>query len=80
MPDGSGSGDGLQGQILLALKDDVSAIKTDVAVIKRDVATVTDHEQRIRALEKARWPLPTVASLAAVAAAVAAWLTYAHHH
>jgi hypothetical protein len=29
---------------------------------------VKDHEQRIRTLERARWPLPTLSALIAVAA------------
>ncbi|MFD3483769.1 hypothetical protein [Streptomyces sp. NPDC058665] len=32
--------------------------------IRDDVA---DHEERLRTLERARWPLPTVAALAGVA-------------
>ncbi|WP_432111359.1 hypothetical protein [Streptomyces sp. YPW6] len=30
-------------------------------------ADLGDHEQRIRTLEKGRWPLPTIAALAGVA-------------
>lgn len=33
-------------------------------------ADVTDHESRLRALEKARWPLPSLAVLLSVAAIV----------
>ncbi|MEV6422289.1 hypothetical protein [Streptomyces sp. NPDC051662] len=37
--------------------------------IRGDVA---DHESRLRVLERARWPLPTITALAAVAAVVIA--------
>lgn len=30
-------------------------------------ADLSDHEQRLRTLERARWPLPTIAALAGVA-------------
>jgi hypothetical protein len=33
---------------------------------------ITDHETRIRTLERARWPLPTVTALLALAAVVIA--------
>lgn len=33
-------------------------------------AVTTDHEVRIRVLEKARWPLPSIAALAGLAGAV----------
>ncbi|MEV8395124.1 MULTISPECIES: hypothetical protein [unclassified Streptomyces] len=36
----------------------------ETADIRGDVA---DHESRLRTLERARWPLPTVAALAGVA-------------
>ncbi|MFI0906755.1 hypothetical protein ACH4TE_25015 [Streptomyces sioyaensis] len=36
--------------------------------------TLADHEQRLTALERARWPLPSIAALVAVAAlALSAW-------
>lgn len=35
---------------------------------QKDIRTdVADHETRLRTLERARWPLPTVAALAGVA-------------
>lgn len=34
----------------------------------------TDHETRLRALERARWPLPALAILISIASAVIAWL------
>ncbi|MFE9886129.1 hypothetical protein [Streptomyces scopuliridis] len=38
--------------------------------IRGDIA---DHEARLRTLERARWPLPTITALAAVAAVVIAF-------
>lgn len=35
---------------------------------------LTDHEARIRALERARWPLPSIAVLVAIASLVVAAL------
>lgn len=40
---------------------------------KKDLA---DHEVRLRALEKGRWPLPTVSVLAAVGATVLALMAF----
>jgi hypothetical protein len=48
--------------------------KVDTVGAKVDgvVAEVTDHETRIRALERNRWPLPSIAALAAVASLIVA--------
>ncbi|MGX1883983.1 hypothetical protein [Streptomyces sp. NPDC055287] len=54
-----------EGQASLAAKLDVT----------RDISErVQDHENRLRALESRRWPLPVVVALCAVLAAVAAFL------
>lgn len=45
--------------------------KLDAALSRGD-----DHETRIRALEKARWPIPSIAALVAVASLVVAILSY----
>lgn len=34
------------------------------------VADVADHETRLRALERSRWPLPSIAALIAVASLI----------
>lgn len=34
----------------------------------------SDHETRLRALERARWPLPALAILISIASAVVTWL------
>lgn len=42
--------------------------RVDVAISQQADAAkdLTDHEQRIRALERARWPLPSIGVLIAV--------------
>ncbi|WP_433478135.1 hypothetical protein ACQPZP_14540 [Spirillospora sp. CA-142024] len=48
--------------------------KLDVLIAQHDRVTA-DHEQRLRALERARWPLPSLAILVAAASAAASFLT-----
>lgn len=50
--------------------------KIDVLITKMDGASAqgADHEARIRALEKNRWPMQAVAVLASIAAVVVAIL------
>lgn len=45
----------------------LDAILNDNQEIKNDLA---DHETRLRSLERARWPMPTIGILAGVAGAV----------
>ncbi|MBK3563236.1 hypothetical protein JHN47_05570 [Streptomyces sp. MBT62] len=41
--------------------------------------TLDDHEKRLDAIERSRWPLPTVAALTAVGAlAVTVWQSLGH--
>jgi hypothetical protein len=63
---------GLLGQIL-AKQGEMSV---QLAVISKTLEQIPDHETRLRALERGRWPLPSVAVLVS---AVALWLAYAHH-
>lgn len=42
------------------LRDDTKDIRTDIA----------DHENRLRILERARWPLPTLGVLAGIGGAI----------
>ncbi|MEV6425775.1 hypothetical protein [Streptomyces sp. NPDC051662] len=63
-----------QGASVLGRGVDCIELKLDEVLqetsdIRGDVA---DHETRLRALERARWPLPTITALAAVAAVVIA--------
>lgn len=75
MPGEDGS---VSAQLLLKISGDVSGLVTDVAVIKEQTRAISDHETRIRALERFRWGLPASA-LAAIGSGVAAWLAYVHH-
>ena len=67
--------DGTSAQILIKLGE----MGAQLAVINEQLKPIADHEQRLRDLEKARWPLPTVAAVAAVGASVAAWVAAVHH-
>lgn len=52
--------------------DSVQQLHVRMAVVCEKLDRVgPDHEQRIRHLEARRWPLPVIASLAAVAAVAA---------
>lgn len=90
VPDGQ-PGEGTQAQILLKLGE----ISTQVAVITEKLAALPDHEQRIRANERAIASLRVEsktsrdtasrlwaggAVLAAVGSGVAAWVSVALHH
>lgn len=90
VPDGQ-PGEGTQAQILLKLGE----ISTQVAVITQKLEAIPDHEQRIRANERAISTLRVEsktqrdtasrlwaggATAAAVASGVAAWVSVIHHH
>nr|WTB30875.1 hypothetical protein OG781_16525 [Streptomyces sp. NBC_00830] len=51
-----------------SLHDAVSRVETKLDGLRDNYAEVTkdvaDHETRLRALERARWPLPTIGVLA----------------
>jgi len=75
----SGESDAVPAQILIKLGE----MGAQLAVIHEQLKTAAfvdgDHETRLRALERARWPLPTIAVIAAVGSTVAAVLAYVHH-
>ena len=75
MPPGE-DGSAVPAQILIKLGE----MGAQLAVISEQLKTAADvgrdHEQRLRTLERARWPLPTIAVLAAIIAAVVAALAY----
>ncbi len=60
-------------QELRALADGVTRVEAKLDAIGQGLSDlskdVADHETRIRALERARWPLPTIGVLAGVAGA-----------
>lgn len=70
----SSDGEATAAQILVKLGE----MGAQLAVIGEQLKDIPDHEQRLRALERARWPWPTVAAVAAVGAAVAAWASFLH--
>jgi hypothetical protein len=53
-------------------------VKVDRVDAKVDgiVAEVADHETRIRALERTRWPLPSLAALVALASLILTLITF----
>ena len=60
-------------QELRSLSDGLTRVETKLDGIGQGLndlgKDVADHETRIRTLEKARWPLPTIGVLAGVAGA-----------
>jgi hypothetical protein len=67
--------DGVPAQILIKLGE----MGAQLAVIAEQLKDIPDHEARLRVLERARWPLPTVALVASVGAGIAAWVAALHH-
>lgn len=53
--------------------------KIDAMPVADHARTLDDHEARIRTLERARWPLPSLAAVTGVGAlAVAVWQASGH--
>jgi hypothetical protein len=65
-----------------SLHDGVTRLEAKLDAIRQDAqaarADLTDHETRIRRLEAARWPLPTIGALAGVGGAIAACVALFH--
>lgn len=65
---------------LKEIYDLLVALNTNVQIIAGDIkdlsAKADDHESRLRALERNRWPLPSLAALVSIAALVLALLGY----
>jgi hypothetical protein len=63
-------------QEVRSLHDAVSRVEAKLDQIRDDgravASSLQDHELRIRSLERARWPLPTIGALAGVLGAVTA--------
>ncbi|MFE0132382.1 hypothetical protein ACFWY6_12540 [Streptomyces sp. NPDC059037] len=57
-------------QEMRSLHDAVTRVDSKLDGLAGQAANIQDHETRIRALERGRWPLPTIATLAGVAGAV----------
>ncbi|MDM4721441.1 hypothetical protein QTQ03_18215 [Micromonospora sp. WMMA1363] len=66
---------------LKEIYDQLAALNTNVQILASDLKDLTrqgeDHENRLRALENTRWPLPSVAALVSVAALIVAIIGYA---
>lgn len=65
---------------LIRLTDEVAKLSSRVEQIGSDVnrqqVSLSDHEARIRILERARWPLPALAGLVSLGSLVLAVLAY----
>lgn len=59
------------------LADQNVGLGRDIEGVAEDVK---DHEVRLRTLERARWPLPTLSALLALAAVVIAGITLMNSH
>lgn len=69
-------------QEMRSLHDAVNRVETKVDAFNSQVKGITDdladHESRLRSLERARWPLPTLGALAGVAGAATGLLALFH--
>lgn len=53
-------------EILIEIRE----IRIRLAVVGEQIKDLADHEERIRALESGRWPIPSIAAAISVAALV----------
>ncbi|MGW7198444.1 hypothetical protein [Streptomyces chryseus] len=51
-------------QEMRSLHDAVTRVDSKLEALTGHSVQLTDHENRIRTLERGRWPLPTIAALA----------------
>ncbi|MFE1749013.1 hypothetical protein ACFW88_00405 [Streptomyces anandii] len=56
-------------QEMRSLHDAVTRMETKLDGLSGQTTTIADHETRIRALERSRWPLPSLAALTGLAGA-----------
>lgn len=56
---------------LMRLTATVDRMAEQVTDVRSEVA---DHEQRVRTLERSRWPLPSLAAILAAASLAVAWI------
>ena len=70
-------------QEMRSLHDAVTRVETKLdgfnITAKGITDDLTDHETRLRSLERSRWPLPTIGALAGVGGAVAAAVALLQH-
>jgi hypothetical protein len=69
--------------VVIGLKEVYDAVLTLTGTVQGLVAhdserakDIADHEVRIRGLERARWPLPTIAAMTGVGALILAIFTF----
>lgn len=60
---------------MIRIETKLDQLGTDSRALRTDLA---DHETRLRALERARWPLPTIGALAGVGGAIAGIIALYH--
>lgn len=56
-------------QEMRSLHDVVTRVDSKLDALSGQATQIQDHENRIRTLERGRWPLPTIAALAGVVGA-----------
>lgn len=61
---------------LIEMSRELNELKGAVSKIAERERDIDDHEARLRALEKGRWPLPALAILVSIASLIATVLTY----
>lgn len=70
-------------QEMRSLHDAVGRVETKLDGLRDGYtevrADVSDHEARLRSLERSRWPLPTIGALAGVGGAIAAAVALLQH-
>jgi hypothetical protein len=57
-------------QEMRSLHDVVTRVDSKLDALSGQAQQIQDHETRLRALERGRWPLPTLAVLVGLAGAV----------
>ncbi|MCP9209273.1 hypothetical protein [Streptomyces cucumeris] len=66
-------------QEMRSLHDAVTRVDSKLEALTGQTAQLSDHENRIRLLERGRWPLPTIAVLAGVAGAATGLIALFQH-
>lgn len=57
-------------EILTELRE----LRISVAILAEQLKPITDHEERLRAVERRIWALPSLATLVAVVALIKNWI------
>ncbi|AEW93893.1 MULTISPECIES: hypothetical protein [Streptomycetaceae] len=62
-----------------ATHDEVKAVSAKLDALPQHAAQIADHETRLRVLERARWPLPSIGALCGIAGVIASVIAIYHH-